>query len=228
MVAGAVDGAGIEARFNYPSDIAIDTTSGALYVADLYNFIIRKVTPDGLVTTLAGQAGESDRIDGPVRVAKFESPSAVAVDHSGNVYVADTVVNCIRRINHSRRVTTIAGQPGYIAGRGNGRGEAAQFSHPFGLATDAGGNVYVADLENNAIRRIAADGTVATVANFASQQGDAAQSGSDAGPGKPFRIALDRAGNLYATDIVYSGIRKGTPGPGVPLESSPQSQRAGL
>ena len=200
MTPGAVDGAGNDARFNYPCDIAVDGT-GALYVADFYNFLIRKVSPDGLVTTLAGRAGESRGSDGTSKTARFESPAAIAVDRSGNVYVSDTVINCIRKIDSAGRVSTIAGQPSYIPGSANGRGSAAQFSHPFGLAADAAGNIYVADLENHAIRRVTPDGTVATLAGYAGEAGKV---------GDPFRMALDGAGNLYVTDLGYLTIRKGT------------------
>ena len=210
-IPGAVDGAGNDARFNYPCDIALDN-SGTLYVADLYNFLIRKVTPEGSVTTLAGQAGQNEHADGSAQKAKFESPTGIAVDHSGNVYVADTLINCIRKISPDGWVTTIAGRSGYKLGQADGRGNAALFSHPFGLATDVTGNIYVADLENHSVRRIAPNGTVVTLAKFAGASGNFANGGTPTAPGCPFRIALDRAGNLYVTDIACLAIRKGTPG----------------
>jgi len=218
-VAGAADGVGSEAQFNYPCDLAVDA-SGTIYVADLYNYVIRKVTPGGFVTTFAGQAGESGVVDGRGGNAQFEVPTGIAVDSSGNVFVSDMVQNCIRKITPARIVTTLAGKPGYSGGDADGAGRAARFQRPIGLAADAAGNVYVADLGNRSIRRIAPDGTVATLDCISGDQDDNGATGKGTtAPGDPFRIALDNTGNLYLADLKYSMIRKGIPAPagGTPL-----------
>jgi sugar lactone lactonase YvrE/predicted esterase len=166
---GDADGTGAAARFNFPSGVAVDAT-GNVYVADTYNDIIRKIAPDGTVTTLAGSAGISGDNDGTSANALFNQPYGVAVDGSGNVYVADTANATIRKIAPDGAVTTFAGVAG-VAGLGNGTGSASQqdalFNQPHGLVFDSAGNIYVADTGNGAIRRIAPDGTVTTLALMA-------------------------------------------------------------
>jgi sugar lactone lactonase YvrE len=208
-VVGAVDGTGSGARFNYPCDLTVDA-SGMIYVADFYNYLIRKVTPGGLVTTFAGQAGESAVVDGRGKRAQFEAPASIAVDASGNVFVADMPQNCIRKITPTGEVTTFAGKAGYPGGDADGAGQAARFKHPTGLAVDAAGNVYVADLGNRSIRRVAPDGVVTTQAGFSGEPDDIE---GTAKSGYPFRIALDTTGNLYLSDTKYPGVREGVPVP---------------
>jgi sugar lactone lactonase YvrE len=205
---GNTDGVGKAARFNYPCGLAMDA-SGTLYVADLYNYVIRKVTPGGLVTTFAGQVGKSAGINGPAHKAGFDSPVGLAVDNYGNVYVADMNLNSIRKITAAGRVITLAGQLTFQPGHADGMGRAAQFFHPCGVAADEAGNIYVADSSNDLIRRIAPDGTVVTLAGVAGQPGDADGAGSRARFGDPFRIAVDGTGNLYVTDLDHGVIREG-------------------
>jgi streptogramin lyase len=215
---GHQDGAGRAARFNYPSDIAVDG-SGTLYVADLYNFVIRKVTPGGVVTTFAGQVGKSATLDGPAGKAEFNSPIGIAADYAGNVYVADMYKNSIRKITPTGRVTTLAGQLSFRPGHVDGTARAAQFFHPYGLAVDGAGNIYVADSDNRLIRRLAPGGEVVIVAGVAGQPGQADGAGSSARFGHPFRIAVDGARNLYITDLDNWAIRKGiaTPATNAPV-----------
>jgi sugar lactone lactonase YvrE len=183
---GSADGTGSAALFNSPSAIAVDG-AGNLYVADTGNDTIRQITPAGVVTTLAGTAGQAGSVDGTGSAALFFNPSGVAVDSAGNLYVGDTGNDTIRKITPSGVVTTLAGTVGQ-AGGANGMGSAAQFSGPASTAVDGAGNVYVAEPNNGAIRKITASGTVTTLAvpGFGGF--------SSAG------VAVDNAGNVYVTD----------------------------
>jgi sugar lactone lactonase YvrE len=147
---GNADGTGAAARFNEPQGVAVDT-SGNVYVADCNNNSIRVITPEGVVSTLAGWARGS--ADGDGKFASFNTPLGVAVDGSGNVYVADTGNSTIRMITPTGVVSTLAGVAGII-GSSDGTGAAARFNGPQGVAVDRSGNVYVADTGNDTIRKI--------------------------------------------------------------------------
>ncbi len=157
-VEGFADGLGAAAAFHTPSGLALDR-SGNLYVADTGNHAIRKVTPQGQVSTLAGN-GEPGFADGIGRQARFDGPMGVAVDDAGRVYVADTWNDRIRVIEPDGRVRTLAGgeRPGHV----DGRGDEARFDTPTDLAVAADGRLWVADLRNDAIRTLDPDGTVGT------------------------------------------------------------------
>jgi len=200
---GSVDGTGAVARFSNPSGIVVDA-SGNLYVADAGNSTIRLVTPSGVVTTIAGQA-RPVVFDGTGAGAHFAGPSDVALDSSGNAYVADASSCTIRKITPAGVTTTLAGQTG-VAGTANGIGTAAQFNGPLGVAVDASGNVYVADTNNCAIRKIATDGTVTTVAGLPGVSGNvplgaASSTGTAARFQSPRGIIVDSQGYLYVADI---------------------------
>jgi sugar lactone lactonase YvrE len=162
---GDADGTGSAARFNNPSGVAIDA-AGNLYVADTYNETIRKITPSGVVTTLAGSVGISGGNDGTGIYALFNQPGGVAVDASGNICVADTGNATIRKVTSGGVVITLAGVAG-VAGFGDSSSGVALFNQPHGLVADGAGNIYVADTGNAAIRKIASDGTVTTLALIA-------------------------------------------------------------
>src|SRR2546423_1786713 len=149
---GSIDARGSAARFNIPWGIAADTT-GNLYVADMQNHTIRKITPAGDASTLAGLTGISGSADGTNTNARFSQPCSVAVDTSGTLYVADTGNHTIRKITSAGVVSTFAGLPG-VSGTNNGTGPNARFYQPEGVAVDASGNVYVADTWNHSIRKI--------------------------------------------------------------------------
>ena len=123
--AGSADGTGSAARFYYPRGVAVDS-AGNVYVADTGNHTIRKVTPAGVVTTLAGLAGSSGSADGTGSAARFNYPPGVAVDSAGNVYVADTGNHTIRKVTPAGVVTTLAGLAG-SSGSADGTGSAARF-----------------------------------------------------------------------------------------------------
>jgi DNA-binding beta-propeller fold protein YncE len=146
---GFTDGTGSAAQFYYPYGVAMDS-AGMVYVADTNNNRIRKITPSGVVTTLAG--GTSGFADGTGSAAQFYYPSGVAVDSAGMVYVADIYNHRIRKITPAGVVTTLAGFGTY--GFANGTGSAAKFRYPFGVAIDHTGVVYVADRDNHRIRKI--------------------------------------------------------------------------
>lgn len=206
---GFADGVGSQAQFRLPNSLAVDRT-GIVYVADTANNVIRKVMPDGTVTTLAGLPAVGGSADGIGSQARFMAPFGVAVDGAGNVYVADTANNTIRKITPAGVVSTLAGMAGR-AGSEDGAGSAARFRNPWGLAVDGGGNVYVADMSNNTIRRITPAGVVTTVAGRAGSSGYSNGLGGSALFDRPFAVAADAAGDVFVSDTANSVIRKITP-----------------
>ncbi len=159
---GSGDGTGSAARFYDPEGVAVDST-GNVYVADYFNYTIRKVTPAGVVTTLAGSVGSSGTNDGVGSAARFSYPKGVAVDSAGNVYVADNGNSTIRQVTPAGVVTTLAGSPG-LYGSSDGTGSNARFGGPSGVAVDSADNVYVADTDNQTIRKVTPAGVVTTLA----------------------------------------------------------------
>ena len=150
---GFADGTGAAARFDNPAGICLDA-AGDLYVADNGNDTIRKITPAGVVTTVAGSLGLSGDSDGTGNAASFSSPGGICCDAAGDLYVADTGNYTIRKITPAGMVTTVAGAPGY-KGSSDGNGlTTASFYYPWGIAVDAAGDLYVADTGNNLIRKI--------------------------------------------------------------------------
>ncbi len=188
--------------------MAVDS-QGNVFVADRENSAIRKITPKGTVTTLAGRAGEPDSTDGPGDVARFSSPSGVAVDSSGNVYVADSGNQTIRKITASGMVSTVAGASRQ-SGSVDGTGSAARFNHPQGIAVDASGTLHVADTYNDTIRKVNA-GVVTTLAGVATTTGSTDGSGSAALFYYPAGVTTDSSGNVCVADLYNQEIRKITP-----------------
>jgi sugar lactone lactonase YvrE len=240
IAAGNVDGAGSAARFNLPNGVAVDG-AGNVYVADRYNFTIRKITSSGVVSTLAGRPGSSGSNDGIGSAARFSLPDDVAVDSAGIVYVADTFNNRIRKITPCGAVSTLL----------DSNGGVATFSYPDGVAVDSAGNVYVhsgdftiykitpsgavstvtdgaigkgvtVDGAGNvyvsdgfAVRKITSEGVVSTLAGLADTNGSDDGVGSAARFYSPQGLAVDSAGNVYVADssnfLGNSTIRKITP-----------------
>jgi sugar lactone lactonase YvrE len=201
------NGQGTAAGFNSPNGIAVDAT-GNLYIADTDNNKIRKITPGGLVSTLAG-SGQEGYADGQGTNASFYKPYALAVDASGNIYVADTYNNIIRKITAAGLVSTIAGTSG-IPGSSDGQGTAAGFNNPYGIAVDVAGTIYVADANNNKIRKITPGGLVSTMAG-SNTAGSADGQGNAAGFNQPSGIGVDVSGNVYVADTWNYEIRKISP-----------------
>ncbi|HXA48543.1 MAG TPA: NHL repeat-containing protein, partial [Burkholderiaceae bacterium] len=207
-VSGYADATGSAAGFNAPDGIGTDS-QGNIYVADIVNSTIRKITPAGVVSTFAGKAGVRGSADGTGSAASFNNPTGVATDVSGNVYVADATNSTVRKITPAGVVTTLAGTAG-VPGIADGTGPAAQFGSLSGVVTDAAGNVFVADQQT--IRKITPGGVVTTLAG----QQTPGISGSADGVGAAARfggitgIATDAAGNIYVTDTQNHTIRKVT------------------
>ncbi|MGN4154903.1 NHL repeat-containing protein, partial [Burkholderia gladioli] len=195
------------ARFNYPQGVTVDS-SGNVYVADTSSATIRKITPGGLVSTLAGVQGVSGYADGAGNSAEFSNPTGIAADSSGNLYVADTGNNVIRKISPAGVVSTLAGSPTGASGSADGTGSAASFSGPNGIAVDSSGNVYVADTHNSIIRKITSMGEVTTLAGSAGTLGSTDGPGASARFNVPASIAVDSGGNLYVADTNNNTIRK--------------------
>jgi sugar lactone lactonase YvrE len=181
---GFADGAGAAARFDTPSSVALDAV-GDLYIADTGNHAIRKMTPDGHVTTLAG-TGQPGWRDGTGSVAQFNGPVGIAIDAAGRVLVADTYNDRIRAIAPDGNVTTLAG--GDAPGDIDGAGPMARFDTPCGLAIDARGRIVVADTRNDALRAIDAAGNVSTIAQ-------ANPSETHALLHRPLSVAFNREGD---------------------------------
>jgi len=202
-IAGFTDGAAAASRFGDPFGIAVDP-HGIVYVADGgENNRIRRIGTDGTVTTFAG--GREGFADGNGAAAAFHTPSALALDHLGNLYVADTGNHAIRKIAPDGTVTTLAGggQPGYA----DGQGRAARFNGPVGVAVDDAGIVYVADTYNDRIRRIDAAGNVTTVAG-AGGPGDGDGAALAARFDTPGGVAVTRDGTLFVADTGNHAIRR--------------------
>lgn len=203
--AGFADGGAAQARFSDPFGMVIDR-DGNLFVADAGdNNRIRKITPEGVVSTLAG--GKEGFADGNGAAAAFHTPSGMAIDAAGNLYVADTGNNAIRKVTPQGVVTTLAGGgvPGYL----DGKADVAMFNGPVGVAVDKAGVVYVADTYNDRIRAIGPDGMVRTIAGSAPGyvDGPLAAARFDT----PTSVVVDAKGNLYVADTSNGAVRKLAP-----------------
>lgn len=212
-VVGSADGNGPAAGFNNPNGVAIDSTGSNIVVADTGNSTIRKIVATGSinpVTTLAGTASVTGSADGRGAAAQFNNPYGIANDSAGNVYVADTNNNTIRKITTAGDVGTFAGTAG-ITGSDNAPGAAASFSYPYSIAADSAGTIYVADNGNNIIRKITSSGVVSTLAGTAGVIGSANANGASASFNSPTGIAVDSAGNVYVADTQNNTVRKISP-----------------
>jgi sugar lactone lactonase YvrE len=204
---GGDGGAATSAQLNQPAGLAIDS-SGNLYIADSNNAAVRKVTPQGIISTVAGTGVEGFSGDGGAATkATLMAPLGVAVDAQGNLYIAD-YYGWIREVNGSTGViSTIAGNGGLGYSGDGGSATSAQFYNPIAVAVDNAGNVYVADSGNGAVRRIA-NGIITTIAG----NGTLSYTG-DGGPASQAQfsaissLAVDAQGNIYVADANNNAIR---------------------
>lgn len=201
---GYINGPGNVAAFYYPHAIAVDSATGIVYVTDSYT-VIRKIAPDGTVSAFSGNPNLHGQRDGPSGVALFNAPEGLATDKTGNLFVTDLGNNDIRKVSGDGTVNSLAGNstPGAV----NGSGAAASFSLPYGVAVDAFGNVFVADSQNNLVRKITAAGMVSTYAGTG-QRGSANGPANSSTFNGPTGIVVDSAGNVYVADANNYLIRK--------------------
>jgi sugar lactone lactonase YvrE len=215
---GTADGTGADARFNLPTGVAVGS-GGNVYVADTNNNTIRVISSQGAVTTLAGMAGTDGSIDGTGGAALLNQPHGIAVDSSGNIYVADFGNNMIRKVTQSGVVTTLAGVAAATTitnttgapanpGHADGTGTAASFNQPTGIAIDGSGNLYVADAGNDLIRKVTSAGVVTTIAGMPGVAGSTDGTGSAARFDSPRGVTVDGSGNIYVADAGNSSVRR--------------------
>lgn len=198
--AGSNDGIGTSASFNEPWGLTADSL-GNVYVADTKNNKIRKINPNGVVSTLAGTGNFGITDSNNPLAASFGNPTDLVFDKKGNLYVAEHLTHLIRKINPSGVVSTFAGNRNYPSNTGlvDGLGLLARFNRPYGIDIDALGNLYVADEWNHAIRKISPLGIVSTLAGngtIGNNQGI----GSSATFNFPWDVAVDSTGKVYVTD----------------------------
>ncbi|MFH1352591.1 MAG: LamG-like jellyroll fold domain-containing protein [bacterium] len=203
------DGSATSAQLYYPAGVAVDG-SGNIYIADYYNHRIRKVDLSGYITTIAGNGSAGYSGDGGTATsAQLYYPAGVAVDGAGNIYIADYNNKCIRKINTSGIINTIAGTGTGGYSGDDGTATSAQLNDPRGVVTDSSGNVYIADSSNNRIRVISTSGIITTIAGT----GTSGYSGDDGAATSaqlnwPTGIAITSSGNIYIADATNNRIRK--------------------
>ena len=212
-------GAATDAKLYYPLGVTLDSSKN-LYLADTFNNCIRKVSAaTGIITTIAGDGTAAFSGDaGLATAAQLNSPNGLAVDRSGNLYIADTANNRIRKLSAATGIiTTIAGDGTAAFSGDSGLGTAAQVNSPQGLAIDSSGNLYIADAGNNRIRKLsAATGFITTVAgNGTASLGGDDGSATAAQLNGPEDVALDSSGNLYIADTNNKRVRKVTAATGI-------------
>lgn len=200
-------GPGVSAQLNAPAGLALDT-SGNLYIADTHNYRVRRLDTSGNITTVAGNGSYGYTGDGdPAVNAQFGAPWGLAVDSLGNLYISDAGYGVIRKVNASGIISTVAGSGTYGFSGDGGPATAAAMRNPHGVAVDGAGNLYIADMNNNRVRKVDPSGTISTVAG----NGNCCN-GGDGGPATsadlgPQGIAVDSAGNLYIANTGGNSVR---------------------
>jgi hypothetical protein len=224
-------GPATKAELNSPQSVAVNA-KGDLFIADTANNVIREVTPRGRISTFAGKGRAGYAGDnGAATYAKLTLPTGVAVDAVGNVYIADTGNNVIRRVSTSGVITTVAGNyaadwasggTGGFSGDG-GPATSAQLNAPEGVAVDRAGDLFIADTFNDAVREVTPDGTITTLVNTAAKPGKTGVPGpaNAAELNSPYAVTVDNStGNVYIADTSNNAIREVTGLP-VPTTSGP-------
>ncbi len=205
---GSADGPVATARLNEPWGLAFDP-NGNLYIVERGNSTVRKLSADGTLSTLAGTAGLTGSADGTGPAARFNSPTALTTDSSGNLFVADTGNATLRKLTLAGVVTTHAGTAG-LTGSANGTGPAARFTTPLGLVGDGAGNIYVADAGTHNIRLVSPAGVVGTLlgSSAADTYGATDAVGNAARFLGPAGLAISTDGILYIADSLNQSIRR--------------------
>jgi trimeric autotransporter adhesin len=206
------NGPATQALLNTPRGVGVDGTNN-VYIADTENHRVRRVTPQGVITTVAG-SDPARGDNGQAALARLFRPSGLAVDTQGNVYIADTLNHRVRRVNPQGVIVTLAGTGTPGNSGDDGPAVRAQLSSPGGLALDRGGNVYVADTGNHAIRRISPGGGITTFAGTLGQAGNDGDLGQAALAHlrSPNGVAVDASGNVYVADSGNNRVRRVTVG----------------
>jgi sugar lactone lactonase YvrE len=205
-------GPAVSGQLAQPTGMTIDQ-EGNIYIADFNASVVKKVNSQGIMTIFAGTGADGFGGDGgPASAAKLYKPVAVCLDQQGNLYISDASNKCIRKVNKKGIITTFAGTPGHPGYSGDGGpATAAKLTQPAGIAADNAGNIYIADPSNSVIRKVSPNGIISTFAG----NGTSGYSG-DGGPatkaefqiGSPQGVAVDKAGNVYASDYQNHVIRK--------------------
>ena len=202
-------GLAAQAQLSYPYGLTMDN-SGNLYIADTYNSSIRKITPEGIISTIAGTGDYGYSGDGGLATqAQLDEPYGLTIDSAGNLYIADTYNNCIRKVTPEGIISTIAGTGDYGYSGDGGLAVQAQLDSPYDLTMDNAGNLYIADTYNYRIRKVTPEGIISTIAGtgdygYSGDGGLATQAQLD----DPHGITIDAAGNLYIADTYNNRIRK--------------------
>lgn len=201
--AGYQDGKKGAGKMMFPIGVE-SAQNGSIYVADYDNHAIRKILPDGTLTTLAGHPDRPGLTDGILAAARFKRPYGVKLDPAGVLWVCDSENNVIRKISPDGQVTTFAGS---TKGYADGKLREAQFFMPVHLTIDKNGNAFVADKHNHCIRKISTDGIVSTVSGTPLQNGHKDGKAGEAMFNQPSSVQVDKLGNIYVTDLYNHCIR---------------------
>ena len=201
------------AELQQPTGVAVDT-AGNIYVADLPNYRVRKISPSGIISVFAGTGYGFSGDDGQATDAELGNPAGVALDRAGNVYIADRDNSRIRKVNTAGIISTFAGDGTFGFGGDGGQATDAQLNLPWNVATDNSGNVYIVDQLNQRIRKVSPDGIITTIAGSGSYGGGSGGFGGDGGPATsallnyPYAVVVDPTGNIFIGDENNHRVRK--------------------